>query len=370
MRIPMVCALCLSLLTVPSVAVAQDQPVAGAASAPPAVNPREWRSGLPGQAGRVLTIGTPHLSGYPAAIHRAMLEPLIERLVAFRPDIVTHEGISGEQCDLLFANPAIYPDVASQYCRDPADARRATGLDVPAARAAVETTLAQWPAQPTAAQRRHLASLFYAANDRPSAYVQWLQLPEAERREGDGVDATLLALMTRTGSRMNETYEIAAVVAARLGHNRVYAVDDHSADAAMLPEPAGFGDALQRMWASPEAAALRERENAAVAAIDSPSAMLDHYRHYNQPATLRSFIDVDHRAAARADGPDGLLVRRYLGWWETRNLRMVANIRGVVARQPGARVLNIVGASHKPWYDGWLGMMADLDVVDALTVLR
>lgn len=366
MKKTLVRTLLIALVMIPSPVIAQDR----APAAAPALNPRDWRSELPGQAGAVLTLGSPHLAGYPAAITRAMLEPVIERLVAFRPDIVTHEGISGEQCDLLFANPAIYPDVAAQYCRDPADARRATGLDVAAARATIETTLANWPANPTAAQRRHLASLFYAANDRPSAYVQWLQLPEAERREGDGVDATLLALMTRNGQRINETFEIAATVAARLGHNRVYAVDDHTADAAMLPEPAGFSDAIQRMWASPESGALRERESAAVTAIDGSAAMLAHYRHYNDPETLRNFIDVDHHAAARVDGPDGLLVRRYLGWWETRNLRMVANIRAVVARQPGARVLNIVGASHKPWYDGWLGMMADLDVVDAEAVLR
>lgn len=359
----------LSLALMPTVAAAQDGGTASV-SAAPAVNPREWRAELPGHASQILTIGSPHLSGYPASVTRAMLEPLIERLVAFRPDIVTHEGLSGEQCDVLLANGAIYPDVAEQYCWDPADARRATGLSVPEARAAIETTLAAWPATPTPAQRRHLASLFYAANDRPSAYVQWLQLPEGERHEGDGVDATLLGLMTRNGPRMNETMEVAAVVAARLGHNRVYAVDDHTSDAAMLPEPPGFAEAMQRLWTTPGSAALRTEEEAELARVVSPEAMLAHYRHYNEPATLRAFLDVDHHAAVRTAGPDSLLVRRYLGWWETRNLRMVANIRAALARQPGARVLNIVGASHKPWYDAWLGMMADTDIVDAERVLN
>lgn len=364
---PLCAALLLSLMPVAAQAQA---PVAAGESAPPALNPRDWRAELPGQASSVLTIGSPHLSGYPASVTRAMLEPLIDRLVAFRPGIVTYEGLSGEQCDVLLANPAIYPNVAEQYCWDPAAARAATGLTVPQARAAIETVLAAWPAQPTAMQRRHLASLFYAANDRASAYVQWLQLAEGERRVGDGVDETLLGLMTRNGPRMNENMEVAATVAARLGHNRVYPVDDHTSDAAMLPEPAGLGEAMQRLWGTPEAAALHARGEAEVAAITSPAAMLAHYHWYNRPETLRAFVEVDHHAAARTAGPDAPLVRRYLGWWETRNLRMIANIREAMARRPGARVLNIVGASHKPWYDAWLGMMADTDIVDAEVVLR
>lgn len=371
-RLVSMAIVCIGALTAAQAAQAQDTMPSGGpvTSAPPAVNPRDWRAELPGQASQVLTIGSPHLSGYPPSVTRAMLEEVVARLVAFRPDMVTHEGLSGEQCDLLLANPAIYPEVADQYCWDPADARRATGLTVPQARTEIETILAAWPTSPTPAQRRHLASLFYAANDRPSAYVQWLQLPENERREGDGVDTTLLALMTRTGPRMNETFEVAAVVAARLGHQRVYAVDDHTSDAAMLPEPAGFADAMQRLWSTPRAAVLQQAEAAAVTALDGPVAMLDHYRHYNDPETLRAFIDVDHRAAVRTGGDDGALVRRYVGWWETRNLRMVANIRAALARQPGARVLNIVGASHKPWYDAWLGMMSDTDIVDAEVILR
>src|SRR5690606_40671372 len=61
--------------------------------------------------------------------------------------------------------------------------------------------------------------------------------------------------------------------------------------------------------------------------------------------------------------------RYYGGWWETRNLRMVANIREAITPHPGARVLNVVGASHKPWYDQWARQMADVEVVDAREVL-
>ena len=56
--------------------------------------------------------------------------------------------------------------------------------------------------------------------------------------------------------------------------------------------------------------------------------------------------------------------------WETRNLRMVANIRASFSDRPGARVLVIVGSTHKPWFDTLLGQMLGVDIVDASAVLK
>jgi hypothetical protein len=48
----------------------------------------------------------------------------------------------------------------------------------------------------------------------------------------------------------------------------------------------------------------------------------------------------------------------------------VANIREAIALAPGARVLVITGSAHKPWFDAYLGMMVDVEIVDAEAVLR
>nr|WP_274604265.1 DUF5694 domain-containing protein [Sphingomonas sp. CFBP 13706] len=60
----------------------------------------------------------------------------------------------------------------------------------------------------------------------------------------------------------------------------------------------------------------------------------------------------------------------YVGYWETRNLRMVANIREVLGRAPGTRLVAIVGASHKPYYEAYLNQMRDVKLVDVEPVLR
>ena len=62
--------------------------------------------------------------------------------------------------------------------------------------------------------------------------------------------------------------------------------------------------------------------------------------------------------------------RNYVGYWETRNLRMVANMRDVLGRYPGTRMLTIVGASHKGYYEAYLNQMHDVHLVDASAVLR
>jgi hypothetical protein len=62
--------------------------------------------------------------------------------------------------------------------------------------------------------------------------------------------------------------------------------------------------------------------------------------------------------------------RRYVAYWETRNLRMVANIREVLGRAPGTRLVAIVGASHKAYYEAYLNQMRDVTLVDVVPVLR
>lgn len=49
---------------------------------------------------------------------------------------------------------------------------------------------------------------------------------------------------------------------------------------------------------------------------------------------------------------------------------MVANIQQTFRERPGVRVLSVVGASHKPWFDQWLGQMQGVDIVDAEQALR
>ena len=97
--------------------------------------------------------------------------------------------------------------------------------------------------------------------------------------------------------------------------------------------------------------------------------MVDLYRFYNSKTTARLNFKSDFGAQLLDPSPQHY-GRRYVGWWETRTLRMVANIREVAARRPGTRTLAIVGASHKPYYERYLTQMHDLRIASTAPVLR
>ena len=97
--------------------------------------------------------------------------------------------------------------------------------------------------------------------------------------------------------------------------------------------------------------------------------MLALYRYINRPENMRARAEVNAGAAMRAQAPHHY-PQMWVGGWEIRNLRMVANIRETFRERPGARVLVIVGASHKPWFDSWLGQLQGVDIVDAEQALR
>jgi Family of unknown function (DUF5694) len=335
----------------------------------PAFDLHTWKGIQAGPPTQILVLGSPHLSEFKAGMGPQLLEPLLNRLAAFRPTVITHEGISGEQCDNLKRYAVKYPGVFDQYCWGTEEAEKATGLTVATALAQIENALGAWPAAPTAAQRRHLAALFLAANDRPSAQVQWQRLEVGERRTGDGIDPSLLKILTRADAKPNETYQIGVALAARLGLERVYAVDDHTADS--IEELAGpaFGPAIQKLWSNNSDLPEHREQDRRTKSLTTGDDLLDLYRFLNQPVTQRAFVSADFGAALRQDSPE-LYGRQYVAWWETRNLRMVANIRAAFGNHPGARVLNIVGASHKPYYDSYLSMMHEVSLVDAEAILK
>lgn len=341
---------------------------AAAAVAAPSFDPRQHRTPLAGAPTAVMVLGSPHLSGLPDSFDPRTLSLLLDRLAGWKPDRIIVEGISGQGCDMLRRYKAQNPDAAETYCMDPTAAQAAAGLDTPAALAEIDRRLAAWPAAATPAQRRSLALLFLAAGERAAATVQWLRLPAAERRAADGLTPELAQFLDQSISRRNENYLVAAALAARLGHERIWFMDDHSADYVQAGLGADYEKAMMALWSAPRVKERIAQGDALAAGAVSPAGTLAMYRSYNDAAEARTAFDVDFGAAMAHDTPE-LYGRRYLGWWETRNLRMAANIREVAATVPGKRLLVITGSSHKGYLDAYLDLMHDMTLESPLPLL-
>lgn len=338
-------------------------------------DPREYQGRHVGEATQILVIGTPHLSGAPEDFDPAVLEPLLQRLAAFRPDAIAIEALPGRTIDQLWEWRESYPQAAQFYggraMALAAITRGALGMDMAQADAEIRRTLADWPTTPTPEQRRRLAALFAAAGDPSSALVQWWRLDPSDRVADDNVPRLLVEQFATydTPARRNENHLIASRLAVRLGHERIYPTDDQSDDVvadfeanitAFMEEPW-----LAALMADPAFTPLRE----AGQHLTSPDEAMSTYRMLNSWRAGRTdangqWLNMINRASP------GDVGRARVAAWEVRNLRMAANIREVSARHPGGRILVIVGSAHKPWFDAYLSMMSDVEVVDAARILR
>jgi hypothetical protein len=212
-----------------------------------------------------------------------------------------------------------------------------------------------------------MAALFAAAGNLGSAATQWLRLVATERRAGDGIDAELANALDDLSVRRNENYLIAAALAARLGLDRVYPTDDHTSDRIQAEAPLGLEDAMRAIWRG-ERPPLALRAQALEKALDSGETVLAYYQFMNRADVGEAFVRADMGKAFATSSP-GEHGRRYVAWWEARNLRMVANVRSALGAKPGARALVIVGNTHKPYFDAYLGLMHEVRVVPTARVL-
>lgn len=337
-------------------------------------DPRLYQSRVYGERTQVLVLGTPHLANAGAGFDPAVLEPVLARLAAFAPTVIVIENLSGESVEALRDYKSIYPGTADTFGRHlmvtAALGQSGTGLEPAEAEAEARRLLAEWPESPTPAQRRRLAAVLAASGDLYSAIVQWWRLDPAERKPGDGLGRGLADHLERQARTRNESHLIGARLAVRLGLERVHPADDQSHADIVGPRI----DRLMTFIQQPELQTIFTSEaftraNASAGRLTSPEAAMEVYREVNSPAVGQRDADIQWLTMIDRPSPEGI-GRTQTAAWEARNLRQVANIREISARAPGGRVLVIVGYSHKPWFDAYLSMMSDIELVDAAAILR
>tara|TARA_R110000868_G_scaffold2384_3_gene17614 strand:+ start:1521 stop:2720 length:1200 start_codon:yes stop_codon:yes gene_type:complete len=348
--------------------VLPGSPVFERSGAAPLIDFAGVQATLGGEPTRLLVLGTTHLNNLPEAVFSPdHLTLLLDRLAAFDPGIIAIEAIGGRGCDQLRRYADLYPGVADDYCVDPAAALESLGMTQPDAALAVETAFQALPAAPSAAERRHLAVLLLAAGEPWSAALQWSKLDAAERTTDDTVSAAVRDRLDRFLTSRNENNLIALTLANELGLERLAAMDDHSADIVTSRAPGSLGPVIQGVWAG-EHPLDAEMDAAQQRYLGSAAGVLEGYRFLNSEAYQRFTIEGDFGLAA-ATPDENAVARQYLAWWQVRGLRMASNVVEAAGNEPGARVLVIVGASHKAYFDAYLDQMHDFELVSVADVL-
>jgi len=343
-------------------------PVFEATPVTPSIDFSGVQAQLGGEPTQILVLGTIHLGNLSEEVFDPTdLALVVDRLEAFAPDIIAIETVGGRTCDELRRYAELYPGVANNYCSVLDVAHESLGISQ--LEAAVETaeTISRWPDIPSAEDRRHLAALLFGAGEPWSAALQWSRLDAAERIAANGVNQALADRLDRILRSRNENNLLGIALAGRLGLETLAAMDDHSADIIQSRAPEEFGDVIQSVWQTdhPQAEEYAQLEETF---LGSPERVRDGYRFYNSAEYQQFVIEKDFGLAAATPDMEAV-ARHYVAWWQTRNLRMVANIIEAAGNRPGARVLVIVGASHKPYIEAYLDQMHDIELVSVDEVL-
>lgn len=316
---------------------------------------------------QVMVLGTAHLSNFSDVLDLDDLEPLLERLAIYAPDIITIENSSGMTCNRARTYPREHEGYADGYCFDGDLYRAESGLSVSEGSFQARNALLDWPDAPTAKERRQLAAAFLASEEPESALVQWLQLDEDNKKAADGLGPVSAEFLNGYGQSINESRSIAARLAARLGLEKLYYTDDHGSYFYAQGEREAYGARLSELWP--------QESDPCGAHFSGPDKKLmsgdlfGAYRDFNDTAYGLKTIDCDWRRTMNDAEAEGY-GRKYTLGWQARNLRMVSLIVTAAVDAPGGRVLSIVGASHKPYFEAYLNQMHDIEVVSTDKVLK
>lgn len=322
-------------------------------------------------------LGSTRFDAAPTDWDPSVLAPLLDLLAEFEPDAILIEALPSESIDTLWRFREDYPGVARTYARQSlrfaAAAQIEIGLDMAQARAALRYRLSEVPVDPTPSWRKRTIVLFLAAGDPYSAWIQWLQLPEGERSAGGDLTRNLVDGLEEFGSSRNESITIAATLAARLGLELVYPIDDHASDDLEIRYTQQLGEwignsEVKSILSDPRFAATRDTSQR----VGSSEELLDTYRVLSRDwgSADAAVIDAYLRFALARGDEQALVAKTHLASLEARNLRQAANIREVLGDYPGGKILVIIGSAHLPWLVSMLGDRPDIHLISGDELLR
>ncbi len=326
----------------------------------------------PSEPTKVLVLGTLHLGEtsddlklQAPEIPDAAFEPLLDALALYARDGVMVE-LDAPESVAYWAGAGDGETATARYPWLPAARSAQTELDLGFLEARDRFLAGHTQSPP------ELALLALAAYDLPSAVLWWARADRAERKAApDGVRR----LLGRLAASRSEAVRIGVRLALRLGHRRVFAIDDSTHGDLPPGREAKTGGlyadlqghpAFQKLLTAYEAlmAGLRDELEASVQTGDLRPV----FRTTNETARLRQLL-AQWQILFETHHESGL-DRARVAMWEARNLGMAKNARVAMANCPGGQFLALVGASHKHFLDAYFHTLVDVETVSVGEVLR
>ncbi len=321
---------------------------------------------------KIFIMGTKHLHDMHKMHNISVLDNVLDKLSALNPDMISIEVLPPYEISAMQAQPEVYNKILYKYANLQLTsgklAQQALNITWSEAYALIANPNVDCPAE---YQQEKCILLYVAAYDYYSAYLKWASSEKPIQYYFKRFHEHLYNSFQKKKRSSNEYITIAANLALRLGHNRLYPVDDHSDKGRRKPyifSLNNIDDSLQELWKDsdkhPFFIAMNENFNAAANQGD----LLPYYRWVNEPETGMRDEDFQWHQLLINDNKNKIGAS-FVAMWETRNLRMASHLTRIMAENPGKTMLYIVGAGHKPILDRYFMGMNWVEVLDSKDVL-
>jgi hypothetical protein len=326
--------------------------------------------GLP--PGEILILGTRHLSDIKDKYDPSILASLMDRLEQFKPDLIAVEALRGQDIAAMELQPARHAEALNPY----AYALRAMG-GVAQARLAINWSMAQEAVDAGIVvaddddSRTNAVLLYLAAYDYYSALLTWHRGSDEFKAAFSEANRYIAEEFEKRLESTNEYYSMALPLAVKLGHDRLYPVDDHfdngPMEAVVQTMPGGW-DSMMAIYGDIENHPFLLEQNSRFDEAARAGDVVPYYRWLNLPETAVRDEAFQWHPLMSGD-IDSRIGSARLAAWEARNLRMASHLSELMIMNPGKRVLFIVGSGHKPILDRLFSGMSWIRVVPAAEVL-
>ena len=329
------------------------------------------------QKTQILVLGTVHLSTMGEEFEPSYIDPLVDVLKGFKPDLVCIESLPFFEISYMKSNRESYGEVVDAFAKDNIEygEKMQDKLGIPAdiARLMADSIINLMETSSENMKvnslREKLITYLIASYDIPSAVLQWKYIKENGRNPTESEVVELIPFLDGELESNNEIYSIAVKLAYEQGLQRVYSIDSHTDKDIFLQIAGQLTEELQGLdiFKSIAGAEIFVKLDEMTKNGIKSKNLLPLYEYINSPEYVKEDVAVQWDIFLKTNLPSGL-DRTRLALWEVRNLNIASHIRKASALHPGQKVLVIIGASHKYFLDTYLSEMRDVEVLQLLDI--
>lgn len=317
---------------------------------------------------KIMILGTPHLSELQDCLRPSALEPLLNVVQKFKPDVIGVESVPPAILEDMERRGGYFNEIIEYFAKRRVESGHEMQKLLKISRAEAEDkadALLQSKSALDAGTRLKLIGYLLAAYDYDSAVLQWSYLPENARRQNTMLSSEISAKLNESLSSPDERFSIGLALAKKLGLQKVVGIDDHFDEELLHRVSVQFSKDIEN---SPEVKAVTQSRFYADsakqlrAACHNGDEMLRYYLYLNSPGYTSTDVAMQWGVWFRTKLPSGL-DRSRVAQWEVRNLNIASRIREATVAYPSKRMLVIIGGGHKPFLDSYLSRMLDVKLV-------